>query len=140
MDKKRIILILSAVVVLCLSTAVYNNNKPKDLTSFIAAGCSAEDYSQQEDIGYITLKLDGVKNRTMVLEVEDRELQEQLLQTDLSDIIGVNMVMTIPAKEINSLPVDPRNFDALKLLYNTDQYDGYIKIEKIFFGEMEESK
>ncbi len=132
MGKKKIIFITSVIAVLVLSFVLFFNNRPKDFSSFIAVGCSAEDYSQQQDIGYITIKLDSMKNRTKVLKVEDRELQKQLLQTNLSDIIGANMIMTIPAKELKDIHIDFNNWNVFDLLHGTNQYDNYISVVEIF--------
>lgn len=128
MSKKKNILIILIIVAVISSVILFFTNSHKDFSSFIAVGCSVENYSKQQDIGYATIKFDGLKNITKTLKVEDKELQEKLLQTNLSDIIGANMIMTIPAKELKSIHIDFKNLNAFDLLYGTNQYDNYISV------------
>lgn len=69
MSKKRTILIIFIAIAVISSVILFLANRPKNFSSFIAVGCSVEDYSQQQDIGYITIKFDSMKNTAKVLEV-----------------------------------------------------------------------
>ncbi len=133
MSKKKIILIMFITVAVISSVVLFLTNRPKDFSSFIAVGCSAEDYSQQQDIGYVTIKFDSMKNTTKVLKVEDKELQKELLQTNLPDIIGANMIMTIPTKELKSNHIDSNNLNVFDLLSGTNQYDNHITVVDVYF-------
>ena len=99
MRKKKIVLIIFVIVAVISSVVLFFSNRPKDFSSFIGVGCSVEDYSQQQDIGYVTIKFDNMK-KTKLLKVEDKEVQKRLIQTNLPNIIGANMIMTIPSKEL----------------------------------------
>lgn len=132
MSKKKNILFIFAVVAVISSVVLFFTNRGKDFSSFIAVGCSVENYSQQQDIGYVTIKFDHVKNTTKTLKVKDKELQKKLQQTNLSDIIGANMIITIPAKKLKSIHMDFKNLNAFDLLYGTNQYDNYISVTDIF--------
>lgn len=131
MEKKWSILITFALVV-AIALSILFINKSRDFSSFIAAGASVEDYEQQADVGYITVEFDQLnKNTKKVFKVEDKELQSKLQQTNLLDIIGVNMTMTIPAKELKTTHIDIKNMDSFDLLDGTDQYDKYITVTDI---------
>lgn len=126
MSKNKMILTIVIIVAVISSSALFLINRPKDYNSFIAVACSVVDYSQQEDIGYVTIQFDNMENMTKVLRVEDEELQKKLLQTNLPDIIGANMIMSIPAKELKSIHIDFNNLNVFDLLHGTNQYDNYI--------------
>jgi len=135
MINKKTVLIMLAIAVVISLVVVFFSSKPEDFSAFIAVGCAAEDYVQQQDIGYITIKLDNAKSITKVLKVEDKELQKKLQNTNLQDIIGVNMILTIPAEEFKAMNVDARNVNVLNLLYNSYDYDNYISVVNIFLNE-----
>lgn len=131
MVKKRRIFI-AVVLVAIIASVVLFINKPEDYSSFIASGSSAEGYEQQKEVGYITVDLDQLNNPSKkVLKVEDKALQSKLQQTNLADVIGVNMIMTIPAKELKSTHIDFDNMDIFDVLYATDEFDKYITVTDI---------
>lgn len=113
-----------AVLVL-VTAAVFLMNRPEDMNLHIAAGCSVKEYSMQRNTGYITLELDDAGNTMKKFRVEDKELQKELSEKNLSDIIGVNMLLTLPARIIKSAHIDLKNANPFELLSGTDAYDKY---------------
>lgn len=128
MDKKKIILTISIAAVLLISIILITYNRPRDLNSFIVVGCSIEAYIQEQDIGYLTINLENRNNTTKVLIVGDSELQKQLQQMELSNIIGVNIIMNIPASDLKNLHIDSDNPNIFNMLFNTNQYDNYFTV------------
>lgn len=131
MGKKKLGILISVVLVLTVVAIAFIVNKPKDMYSHIAIGCSVEGYSQQQDIGYVTLKIDDAKNTIKEIKVEDKELQKQLAEKNITNVIGVNMLMTLPAKEIKNSHIDIHNINVFDLLYDTNTYDKYIVVTGI---------
>ena len=130
MNKKKMGILISVVIAIVISI-VFLVNKPEGIYSHIAIGCSVEEYSQQQDIGYITLKIDDAKNTIKEFKVEDKELQKQLSEINLSNVIGVNMLMTLPAKEIKNAHIDINKINVLDLLCDTNTYDKYFVVTGI---------
>ncbi|WP_141398560.1 hypothetical protein [Anaerocolumna aminovalerica] len=64
-------------------------------------------------------------------KVEDKELQKQLSVKNLTNVIGVNMLMTLPAKEIKNLHIDIQKINVFDLLCYTNIYDKYIVVTGI---------
>ncbi len=55
-------ILISVILVLTMVAIVFIVNKPEYMYSHIAIGCSVKGYSQQQDIGCLTLKIDDAKN------------------------------------------------------------------------------
>ena len=66
-----------------------------------------------------------------VIRVSQEALQKELSEGELSDIIGVNMVLEIPAHVARKNNID-RNTDVFGLLYASDAYDKYLTITAVF--------
>lgn len=128
---KKMGILISVVLVLTVIASAFIRNKPKYIYSHIAIGCSVERYSQQQDVGYVTLKIDDAKNTIKEFKVEDKELQKQLSEEDLTNVIGVNMLMTLPVKEIKNAHIDIHEINIFDLLCNTNIYDKYVVVTGI---------
>ncbi len=126
MSKKKMGLLIAVVLVLIVVVIEFIVNKPKNMYSHISIGCSVEGYSQQQDIGYVAIKMEDAKNTIKRIKVEDKKLQKQLSETNLANIIGVNMLMTLPSKEIKNSHIDIYKINGFDLLCNTNTYDKYI--------------
>ena len=131
MGKKKMGILISVVLVLTVVAIAFIVSKPEDMYSHIAIGCSVEEYSQQQDIGYVTLKIDDAKNTIKEFKVVDKELQNQLAENNLTNVIGVNMLMTLPAEEMKKSHFDINTINVFDLLYNTNTYDKYIVVTGI---------
>jgi len=131
MSKKKIIIIIISLAVI-LTVVLFLTDKPKHMNAHIGVGCSVVYYSQQQHIGYITIEFENINNATKVLKIEDEELQRRLLHTNLPDIIGVNIFMSIPVKELEKNGIDINHFDALDLLLGTNQYDDYFYVRDVY--------
>lgn len=136
MSKKKgilIIIVLGAI----LSIILLSINKPKHMYAHISIGCSVVYYTQQQNIGYITMEIEYMNNATEILKVEDAGLQKRLMNTNLPDIIGVNIFMRIPIYELEKNGINIDNFDALGLLIGTNQYDDYFYVRDVYLSTVE---
>ena len=135
MSKKKstIMFILLIIIVFLLAGKLYSINNPRDFGASIAAGCSVIGYTQQQDVGYITLKIDAMTNPAKVLKVEDKELQKRLQQADLPEAIGVSIILDVPVKELTKNHISTNDFDGLDLLDSTNQYDDYFTVVGVSF-------
>lgn len=132
MSKKRNFLIMLIAIVLISSAIIWFFNRSKDFSTSMVVGCKAENYFEQESVGYFTVTLDGSSNVTKELKINDIELQKQLLNANLNDIIGISIIMTIPTKELKEAYPNSYYLESFNLLYDTSQYDDYIIVTDIF--------
>jgi hypothetical protein len=63
MNKKKVCVLISAILILAVITVVVIKNRPATMYSHIAVGYSVEGYSQRKDIGYVILNIDNAKKR-----------------------------------------------------------------------------
>lgn len=131
MEKKKASLIIILVLIMILIIFKYSHSK--DFCSNIGIACSAKDYSQEKDYGYITIMLDNKQSTyaTKKIKLEDQALQTQLSEIDLSNIIGINMILTLPEATIKEAHLDIRKTNVSDLLYSTDSYDKYLVVTGI---------
>ena len=87
MSKKNGILALAAVAAVILGIVLYKNAN-RGYSSFTAMGCSAIEYVQEEEAGYLII-MHGEDNREITVLVEDVELQQKIAENELGDVIGV---------------------------------------------------
>ena len=126
MNRKVLAAIFSAavLVVIVMTVILYHLS---GFSSFVSMGCTAEGYEQKDGTGYLTIGLEGSPARdSAVIRVS-----QEALQKELSDIIGVNMVLEIPAHVARKNNID-RNTDVFGLLYASDAYDKYLTITAVF--------
>lgn len=131
MRKKQNFLIVLIAIVIISSIIIYFCNRPKDFSVSMVVGCEAEDFFQQESVGYLTIKFDN-DSLTKILKIDDIELQKQLLDANLHDIIGISIIVNVPTKELKNAFLDPNNLKGFDLLYDTNEYDDYIVVIDIF--------
>ena len=126
MNRKVLAAIFSAavLVVIVMTIILYHLS---GFSSFVSMGCTVEGYEQKDGTGYLTIGLEGSPARdSAVIRVS-----QEALQKELSDIIGVNMVLEIPAYVARKNNID-RNTDVFGLLYASDAYDKYLTITAVF--------
>ena len=131
MNRKVLAAIFSAavLVVIVMTVILYHLS---GFSSFVSMGCTAEGYEQKAGTGYLTIGLEGSPARdSAVIRVSQEALQKELSEGELSDIIGVNMVLEIPAHVARKNNID-RNTDVFGLLYASDAYDKYLTITAVF--------
>ncbi len=142
MNKKKIMFIaVSAIVIIALVRTVMYITEAKYMSTFIAQGCSAVNYEQKSDAGYLTIISEGsAVKRDIIVKVTDNTLQNELSKAKLSDIIGVNLEMKIPYEvlEKNHIEPDTHNFNAINYLA-TGQFDEYVILLDVSYTELDNS-
>lgn len=99
-------------------------------TSFIAI-VSYED----GDFGSLTIKTDPIdtaKEKELTLKVDNEDLKKRLSQKGVADIIGANIMLTIPAKVISERHINIQNINPFMLLYD-DTYEEYLVLQDVFY-------
>lgn len=125
--------LLAAVIAFSILGAVYFVNSNKKCSSFIVLGCNASMYEQKSGVGYLTIVCDTLKSRReIIVKVEDVNLQNSLSESELENIIGVNLELTIPYKVLNNQHIDVNTFNPFEYL-TTDTFDEYLVLLEVFY-------
>ena len=136
MKKKRtilaILIVAIIIIVLCLVKHYCDNQSIK---SFAAIGCSVQELSTSNKDSSLKIILDDDKNTAKTIALDD-DIVEKVRETDVKDIIGVNVVSDIPKKLLKEKHINTSaNFNPMQLLAASDEYDKYFEIVDISFSE-----
>lgn len=117
--KKKIwiVSVIIAVILCCVGGITYFRYRNRDRNWYpsVAIACFAEKYEQKEDVGYLTITF---AEMTLVVEVDDEELQAELSNADMEDVIGAEIRVTIPVEVIEEQKLE-------RFAYDPFDYFGY---------------
>lgn len=128
--KKRILISLAAMVLLVCAGLVSYWSAYKTWHSSIALGCQVEEYTEDANYGYLTIRLTP-EDTIGPIRVESEHLRETLSTMDLKKIIGVHLFMDVPYKYFKEKHIDPEDLDPIALLVQNREFDGYCRIVNI---------
>ena len=136
MKKKRtilaILIVAIIIIVLCLVKYYCDNQSIK---SFAAIGCSVQELSTSNGVSSLKIILDDDENTAKTIALDD-DIVEKVKETDVKDIIGVNVVSDIPKKLLEEKHINIKSiFNPMQLLAASDEYDKYFEIVDISFSE-----
>lgn len=131
MNRKVLAAIFSAAVlaIIILTIILYHLG---GYSSFVCMGCTAERYEQKDGTGYLTIGLgDSTARDSAVIRVTQEALQRELSEGELTDIIGVNMILEVPAHVAREHNIGS-NTNVFDLIYASDAYDKYLTVTAVF--------
>lgn len=128
--KKRILISLAALVLVVCAGLVSYWSAVRTWHSSIALGCQVEEYTEDADYGYLTVRLTG-EEKIGPIRVENENLRETLSTMDLEKIIGVHLFMDVPYKYFKEKHIDPEKMDPISLLVQSREFDEYCRIVNI---------
>ena len=136
MKKKGVIfaiLIVIVIIMLCL-VKYYRDNR--SIKSFMAIGCSVQEISISEEGSFLKIILDDDKHTIKTIALKDNDIIEMIKESDIKDIIGVNVVSDIPKKILEEKHITTSmNFNPLHLLAESNEYDTYFEIADVSFSK-----
>lgn len=124
-------LAVALILVFCFSK-IHNGNKT--INSFSAVMCSARDFYTSEDGSYLEVVFDDDKNTVKKISVKDEAIIEKISNSDLNDIIGVNIVSSVPEKILGEKHFRT-DTNALYLLIECEEFDDYFEIADVSFAD-----
>ena len=137
MKKKSIMFAILIVVVIILSCLVKHHRDNQSIKSFAAIGCSVQELSTSDECSYLKIILDDDRHTIKTIALND-DIIEKIRESDIKNIIGINIVSDIPKKLLEEKHVNTNaNFNPMKLLSESDEYDTYFKIVDISFSEQQ---
>ena len=131
--------ILAALMALAVALAlvfcflkIHNGNKT--INSFSAVMCSARDFYTSEVGSYREVAFDDDRNTATKISVKDEAVIEKISNSDLNDIIGVNIVSSVPEKILGEKHFRT-DTNALYLLIECEEFDDYFEIADVSFAD-----
>ena len=113
------LLILLGIVIL----GVYKRSND-GYSAFVALGCAAEEYSEEADVGYLSLVMDTPYGSVIKrIKVEDADIKAYLSAIDPKEVIGVNMSLYLPKQFISSNHLNVNTINPFDLLMFSNTYD-----------------
>lgn len=131
-NKKTIVFysITALLAGICLGAAIlYLIAGAKDYDAFISIGCEASAYKQEDEIGYLTIVY---REKEITVKVQDPDLQNRLSDENPQNIIGVNLMLTLPGKLVREKHLPVENLDFFTYLYD-NKCDEYLVLQDVFF-------
>ena len=127
------ILIVAIIIIFLCLVKYYRDNQ--SIKSFAAIGCSVQELSTSNKGSSLKIILDDDKNTAKTITLDD-DIVEKVRETDVKDIIGVNIASDIPKKLLEEKHINIKSiFNPVQLLAASDEYDKYFKIVDISFSE-----
>ena len=128
--RKTIYILMTLMISICFIWGIISLfNKNKDYSTLIGIGCEASSYKQEEGIGYLTIIYN---KRNISIKVDDINLKNNLSTEELSNVIGVNLKLTIPWKIIKEYHININNINPFEYLYN-NIFDEYLVLQNVFY-------
>ena len=131
-NKKAIIFysIIALLTGICLGAAILHfTGSARDYTAFISMGCDASAYRQEEETGYLTIVY---REKEINVKVDDSDLQHRLSEENPQNIIGVNLLFTLPGKLVREKHLPVEDLDFFTYLYNNN-CDEYLVLQDVFY-------
>ena len=125
--RNRVAIPLVCMALLLAVSLVFGDGDPRIWHSSAALMCEVEEYSQEAERGYLTIRVDEKEGIGPIL-VEDEKLQETLSTTDPDTIIGVQLLMTVPYGDLWEKHLNPEGIDSISLLLQSRDFDQYCQI------------
>lgn len=126
-------LIICGVVALIIATIFILKNQNKYFNSAIAVMCVGEEYTEIDNIGYLTIVFDNEKATRKTLPVKDKKLKKELSASNIDDIIGANIFLQIPYRESEGKHLNIDSLNSIDLILSTSEYDRYCEIAGVSY-------
>ena len=131
--KKRY-LIIPILIILIIFVVFLIHNKNKGIDSAIAAMmCSGQKYTEVDHTGYLKVVFDDENNSSKTIMVKDEELKKELSNSNIEDIIGIQIFLHLPNEIIKTNRIDKNSLDPINLLLSTSEYDKYYEIVDVSY-------
>ncbi len=128
--KKTIILI--CCFCFCLLIIKYIHKENQYFSSSIAIACVGQKYEKVSGKSYLTFELSDKKTSKRII-INEKSLTNELSQDNVDEIIGVEILMNIPRKELTERHFNTKDLNGVWILFETDIFDNYCEIVDVSF-------
>ena len=96
--KKKTIILFAILLVILVGIACFMQYRytHQSLKSFTATGCTAEGIIVKDSVSYLEVQFDDEKHTAKKIAVKDEEILKKISESNLQEIIGVNIASDIP--------------------------------------------
>ena len=129
MKKKTFIFLI--LIFICLLTIKYFSKENKCFSSSITITCVGQEYEKVTAESYLTFELSDKKISKRILINE--KMTSELSQDNVDEVIGVQIIMNIPRKELTKRHFNTEDLNIAWLLFETDIFDNYCQIVDVSF-------
>ena len=122
---------LSVTLLILLGIVIFIIYKRPDdgYSAFVALGCAAEEYNEEEGVGYLSLVVDTPDGSVIKrIKVEDADTKTSLSAIDPKEVIGVNMSLYLPKRFISENHLNANEINPFDLLVFSNTYDDCFSI------------
>ena len=137
--KKKTIILFAILLVILVGIACYMQYRytHQSIKSFTATGCTAEGIIVKDSVSYLEVQFDDEKHTMKKIAVKDEEILKKISESNLQEIIGVNIASDIPKNVLEDVHLvsNINNFNPLQLLTETDKYDEFFEIADVSFSD-----
>jgi len=137
--KKKTIILFAILLVILVGIACYMQYRytHQSIKSFTATGCTAEGIIVKDSVSYLEVQFDDEKHTMKKIAVKDEEILKKISESNLQEIIGVNIASDIPKNVLEDVHLvsNINNFNPLQLLTETDKYDKFYEIADVSFSD-----
>ncbi len=126
-----VVLVLVILVGSLVGFAIKRNND--HFSASLTFGCDVQKYEKKSDTAYLTFEYE-FSDKKLVKSIAMSENQTELISSqNVKDIIGIQVIMNIPQKEIQSHHLDTKNPNLAWFLFEEGKFDNYCKIVDVSF-------
>ena len=110
--------------------STWGRNYTPSLKSFSSVMCSAKKLYKNGETTFLEIVFDDEEKTVRKIVVKDKELINRLNETQLENIIGVNLISNIPESVFDGMPENYKR-DIIQLLIDYDDYTAYFEVADI---------
>lgn len=129
--KKLLFIVIIIPVFACLLIINCIHKKDDYFSSSIAITCVGQKYEKKSDKSYLTFELSDKKIiKTITI---DEKLTDEVSQNNVNDIIGIQVIMNIPQKEIDKRHLNTKDLNLAWVIFEEGMFDDYCEIVDVSF-------
>jgi len=130
---KKLMICLLIVLVVLGGLGIYQYKvKHSGLNSHIATGFTATELIENEQGAFLNVIFDDERKTEKELVIRDQELINELQSSDIDEIIGGQIIFSLPESVIKKHHLDKKSINAQYLLL-TSEYDEYFELVGISY-------
>lgn len=134
--KYKKILVLSILSVFICSAILYVIYIKDDVYSAsVAVSCTGKDYEVKAEGAYLTLELEWNDRKIIKTLAVSENVKEKLSQKNMNDMIGIQMIMNVPKKEMKAYHLDTEDPNIIWFLLEEGMFDHYCEIADVSFHD-----
>lgn len=135
MKNRKILAVLILTVFVCAAILYVIYKKNDVYSASVAVFCTGKDYEVKAEEAYLTLELEWNDRKIIKTLAVSENVKEKLSQKNRNDMIGVQMIMNVPKKEMKAHHLDTEDPNIIWFLLEEGMFDQYCEIADVSFHD-----